>query len=98
MTELALEIVYYAALDWRRLVKAKAWKKDYKKNVYHYWQIPSVRCNFDELRKFFRSEWCDFLLTANQVSTTGERILALLESELEEAMEKDEMLERRKRK
>lgn len=98
MTELALEIVHYAALDWRRLVKAKAWKKDYRKSTYHYWQIPSVRCNFDEIREFFQSDWCDLLLTANQVSTTGERILALLEAELQEAIEQDERRERRKKR
>ena len=98
MTELALEIVWYAVIDWRRLVKAQAWKNDYKKHTYHYWQIPSIRCNFDEIREFFRSDWCDLLLSVNRVSTTGERILALLESELEEAIKQDERKERRKKK
>ena len=98
MTELALEIVHYATLDWRRLVNQKAWKVDYRRNTKHYHIIPNTRCNFDELRQFFRSEWCDTLLTANRVATTGDRILALLEAELEEAIKKDERKKRRKKK
>ena len=89
MTDLALEIVYYAALDWRRLVKARAWDADSKRGDYHEWQLPNNRCNFTELRQFFRSDWCEFLLRVNHVATTGSRILALLEAELEEAMEEE---------
>lgn len=96
--ELAMEIVYYAVLDWRRLVKSKAWKKDHRQRTYNYWQIPSVRCNFDEIRDFFRSGWCDTILTTAQVSTSSERILELLEAELEEAKKADEKRERRKKK
>lgn len=99
MTELAFEIIHYAVLDWRRLINAKAWKADGKRRgVYHEWQIPNIRCNFEELRRFFGSEWCDLLLTVGGVSTTGERILALLEVELEEAKKADEKRERRKKK
>lgn len=98
MTELALEIVHYAVLDWRRMVAAKAWNVDYRRNTKHYHRIPNTRCNFDELRKFFKSGWCETLLTANRVATTGERILALLEAELEEAIAKDNRKKRRKKK
>lgn len=98
MTELALEIVHYAVLDWRRMVATKAWYKDYRRNTKHYHLIPNTRCNFDELRQFFKSDWCDTLLTVNRVATTGERILAILEEELEDAIEKDNRKKRRKKK
>lgn len=97
MTELALEIVHYAVLDWRRLVKAKAWKIDYLRPAHQYWQIPNVRCNFDELRLFFKSDWCDLLLTVNHVATTGQRILQQLEKELEAAKESEKRQARRKK-
>ena len=73
---LAAEIVAGAIEDWRKLVKAKAWL-----------DTPQRYCNFDELRRFFKGEWCAFLL--QHFETEPERILELLEAELENAMRKD---------
>ena len=84
-SELALEVVKYAVFDWRRLVSTRAWENEKFKSPRHIWQVPNCQCNFDELRRFFRGEWCDFILRAHQASTTGERILRLLEEELEAA-------------
>ena len=98
MTELALEIVHYAVLDWRKMVAAKAWEKDFRRNTKHYHLIPNTWCNFDELRQFFKSEWCDQLLSTNRVATTGERILAMLEAELDDAIAKDNRKKRRGKK
>jgi len=81
-------------LDWRKLVRARAWEVDWMNNKQDYYKIPNARCNFDELRTFFKSEWCDFLLSVNHVSTTSGAILKQLESELEEAKKK---IERRAR-
>ena len=73
---LAATIVIQAVVDWRELVKRKAWRdKD-----------PSRYCNFEELRKFFKSEWCAFLLLKFEVDP--ERILEILEAELASAMRK----------
>lgn len=96
MCEMALEIVHYAVLDWRRLVKARAWEYEKFRPAHYYWQVPNCQCNFTELRSFFKSEWCDFILSVNHVATTGERILRQLEGELEEAMTKGAKKERRK--
>lgn len=85
VSELSLEIVKYAVFDWRRLVASKAWECEKFRSARHVWQVPNCQCNFTELRRFFESEWCDFILSTNQVATTGERILRLLEAELEEA-------------
>lgn len=85
VSELSLEIVKYAVFDWRRLVTSRAWECEKFRSARHVWQVPNCQCNFTELRRFFKSEWCDFILSTNQVATTGERILRLLEAELEEA-------------
>lgn len=74
---LAAGIVAAAVTDWRELVKRKAWDKK-----------PQRYCNFTELRLFFKSEWCAFLL--QHFSIEPESILERLEAELAEAMRKEE--------
>ena len=96
--DVGLEIVNRAVLDWRLLIRAKAWKK---KKLYPTQggteKLPSYRCNFDELRRFFRGDWCEDILVGAGVSTTKERILDVLERELGEAMLKEAEKEARKR-
>lgn len=75
---MAAEIVAGAIDDWRRLVKEKAWLDE----------IPSRYCNFDELRSFFKSEWCEFLM--QNFSMQPHELLQLLEKELQEAKRKGE--------
>lgn len=70
---LAAEIVIHAVADWRELVKAGKWDDP----------APQVRCNFDELRVFFKSEWCDFIM--HKFDMSPETLLAMLEEELAEA-------------
>ena len=76
---LAAEIVAQAVEDWRTLVKKKAW-------------LPSVpvstHCNFNDIRSFLRSEWCELLLLPCEMD--AQRILQILEEELREAQRKDE--------
>ena len=96
--DLGLEIVSRAVMDWRLLIQAKAWKR---KNLYPAQggveKLPSYRCNFGELRRFFTGDWCEMILVGAGVSTTKEKILDVLERELGEAILKDEMKEARKR-
>lgn len=73
---LAMSIIMQAIADWRFLVKKRAWEIDYN----------SRYCSFDEMRNFFRGDWCAMLLIKTEWS--GERILELLEAELQEAMQK----------
>ena len=75
---LSVAVFNMAAVDWRRLVRHKAWKK-----------APSARCNFTELRQFFHSERAQ-LLSSFCEELTPERMLHLLEEELEEAMAEEE--------
>lgn len=67
---LAAEIVIHAVADWRELVKARAWVDE----------LPKAHCNFNELRAFFKSEWCDFIMHKFEMSPTA--LLAMLEAEL----------------
>ncbi len=76
-SRLAAEIVIHAVSDWRELIKKQAWVG---------YQHP--QCNFKELRDFFKSEWCDFLM--QDFGIDPERLLATLDKELKEAMEKYE--------
>lgn len=62
---LALGIVAKAIEDWRAL-----------DNVRY-----GSHGNYGELRAFFKSEWCDFLLIGLGGSVTGEGILKMLEDE-----------------
>lgn len=73
---LAAEIVISAISDWRALIKKKAWKKR------------TYTTSFAELRRFFESEWCDFLMQGVEIAPAA--ILDTLEAELREAIEKDE--------
>ena len=70
---LAAEIVIHAIADWRELVKARKWNDP----------SPQARCNFDELRAFFKGEWCDFIMQKFDMSPIA--LLAMLEAELAEA-------------
>lgn len=82
-SRLAAEITMRAIYDWRFLLYCKAWKnKDMRK------------VNFNELRLFFKGEWCEFLLQGFEMQP--EKILEMLEAELRAAMENDE--KRRKSK
>ena len=71
---LAAEIVACAVDDWRMLIKKKAWLPSV---------IASSSCNFGELRSFFNSQWCELLLHKCEIDP--QRILQILEAELQEA-------------
>ena len=81
---IAYEIVLFAIHDWRSLVQRKAWK----------FATQASDCNFRELRAFFKSEWCVFLM--QDMDVTPEAVLAVLEKELSEAKEKDKKKEGKK--
>ena len=72
-TCLAAEIVIRAVEDWRDLVKQKKWNVSDRERY----------CNFEELRKFFKSEWCEFLMQDFEIEP--ERLIELLEAELKKA-------------
>jgi hypothetical protein len=72
-TRIAAEIVIAAVRDWRDLVKREAWDGG-----------ESKYCNFYELRQFFNSGWCAFLMKDFDIEPA--RILEILEAELQEAM------------
>lgn len=91
-----LEIVNRAVLDWRLLIRAKAWKRKKLYQVTNADRLPHRYCNFEELRRFFESEWCDTILVSTGASITSEKILRVLERELEKAIEKDKEREARK--
>lgn len=76
-SRLAAEIIMHAIADWRELIKKGAWDRA---------QHP--RCNFAELRNFFQSEYCALLMQNFDIEP--ERLLEVLEKELQEAMKKDE--------
>lgn len=73
---LAAAIIEAAVADWRKLIKKK-------KFDVHYGSFTS----FDELRRFFKSDWCAFLL--QYFSITPDRILAKLEEELQDSLQAD---------
>jgi hypothetical protein len=75
---LAAEIVIHAIDDWRTLISRRAWAGHM---VYFN--------NFEELRRFFQSEWCDFLMQNFDVEPDA--LLQLLEKELEEAKRKEQL-------
>ena len=66
---LAADIVYKAVSDWQLLIKKRDWLNE----------RPDARCNFTELRSFFKSEFCYFLLSGN--AAAQRRILEGLERE-----------------
>lgn len=70
---LAAAIALKAVKDWRSLIRAHAWEEEH--TIYNK--------NFEELRSFFRSGYCQLLLTGSNLSPTY--ILETLEKELEEA-------------
>jgi hypothetical protein len=75
---LAAEIVILAIDDWRQLIARRAWDG----RMYY------MR-NFDELRRFFQSEYCDFLMMNFDIEPAA--LLELLEKELEEAKQKAQL-------
>ena len=81
---LAAEIVMGAIRDWRLLINKKAWLDSYE----------SPQCNFEEIRRFFCSQYCEFLM--QNFSMTPEGVLMLLEGELQQAMQKDRAKEGKK--
>ena len=66
---LAAQIVIYAVDDWRALIKQKAWLDAVNSRKH---------CNFTELRQFFRSDWCAFLMQ-NCENIEPTKLLQLLE-------------------
>ena len=96
--ELGVAILNQAVRDWHNLIRAKAWKYSTPvKQMGGIEKLPSPRCNFGELRAFFKGNWCDTILAGTGVHIEGEGILKILEDELAEAMQKDEEREARKR-
>ena len=73
---MAAEIIVGTINDWRLLIKSKAWLDTEHGSKY---------CNFDELRNFFRGDWCGFLMQKWE-SIDQTRLLQLLEEELQEAI------------
>lgn len=83
---MAAEIVVHAITDWRALIAKKAWSEKEQK----------ARCNFQELRSFFKSDWCAFLMMKWDIEPR--RILEMLEEELQQAMQQHSKTKERKRK
>lgn len=73
------EIVIQAVKDWIFLIKRKAWKNGGYINDQH----GGAKVTFTELRQFFKSNWCEFLLNGSDIRK--EFILAQLEDMLESA-------------
>lgn len=71
---LAAAIIKGAVEDWRRLIKRRAWEKE---------TSGIGKVTFDEIRNFFNSGWCGFLM--NGMTIKPETILIKLEEELKEA-------------
>ncbi len=76
---LGCAIVEQAVHDWRYLIS----KNQRKRRVY------GRLLSFTELRKFFKSRYCDLLL----LKSDPKKILAKLESELQEAIENGDFRE-----
>ena len=74
---LAAYIVIHAVGDWREMVNGKAWLD----------KTPNRYCNFNELRVFFKSEWCAFVMQSFEIEPA--RILEMLEAELKAAKKED---------
>lgn len=75
---LASMIVVGAVEDWRELIRRKAWQNHYQQRD----------CNFNELRMFFKSNWCGLLMLTFDIEPA--EILAILEAELAAAMQETE--------
>lgn len=73
MRRVAAAIVLKAVKDWRSLIRAHAWEEKY--SIYNK--------NFEELRSFFKSDYCQALLSGAKIAP--EDLLAILEKELAEA-------------
>lgn len=82
---LCAEIVIHAIADWRELCKRRAWLDE----------APNARCNFAELRIFFKSDWCAFIMQSFDVEPAV--ILEVLEKELQEAMQSNRKKKGKKR-
>lgn len=72
---LAATIVTKAIEDWRYLVETKAWRC----------AQANPNRNFNEIRVFFNSDWCNIIFDSLCIGTTPEEALEMLEKELEEA-------------
>lgn len=73
---LSAYIVIGAVEDWRELIYKRVWEDP------NY--TPQKDCNFEEMRLFFKSEWCDYLMQDFDLNPLD--VLKLLEQELAEAM------------
>ena len=85
IANLAQGIILFAIEDWRHLIKSKAYRGNSRQDKSRDYSKGS----FSGLRSFFRSEWCDLLLTVCNADATGDYILNMLEGELDEAVAKD---------
>lgn len=81
---IASAVLTKAIEDWRMLTKKKAW--NYPPSSKRSAQLPNAECNFDELRVFFKSGWCEHLCSMISDNVCKETILKILEQELKEAM------------
>jgi hypothetical protein len=86
----AAEIVIHAVEDWRWLIKQEAWYDEQQWKPFY----SNGSCSFGELRSFFTSEWCEFLMQGFDMKP--ESILKLLEAELQEAMQQPSRKNNRK--
>lgn len=86
---LAAEIIIAAIEDWRQLIDNRAWETDKYCNTRAY-------MTFEALRRFFKSDWCDFL--AQFFNIEPARIMEQLEKELQEAKAKEQTGKKKKRK
>ena len=80
--ELAAAIMLQAVSDWRTLTRAEARRSKRGLGL----SKPDRYCNFNELRIFFNSRWCDTLLSCSEYELTGPMILEKLERERAEAL------------
>lgn len=78
-TALACAIIFRAVADWRLLIEEKAFLDSGQHATAPY-------VSFDEIRNFFKSDWCKELIP-DHVTMTAEEMLELLEEELDRAKE-----------
>lgn len=85
---LASAILERAVEDWRELIRKRAWL-DRDAPYLASDPIPNSYCNFDELRAFFKGDWCEALCELVSDNVCSNTILKILEKELAEAKAKE---------
>ena len=75
---LKLAIIHRAVLDWDILIYSKAWSGDGS------YRHGNAKYSFEEIRSFFKGEWCAMLLERTD-SYKPLTLLAILERKLEAA-------------